>query len=106
MSHGQESDGAHGVRGHQLGVGDIGEVSCESWGFGHPSCSDDGGITERKLEPGLFCGHGCHQPDAQRQWGIDRRGVYNGARLGPGLGATIEQGSLVLDGMRGIRLGV
>jgi hypothetical protein len=53
---GEGSGGAHGMRGHRLGVGDVGEVSSEPWGFWDPSSGDDGGITAREHEPGLVCG--------------------------------------------------
>jgi hypothetical protein len=94
------------VRGHQLGVGDIREMSGESWDFGHPSCDGDCGITERKLEPGLVCGHGFYQRAAPKQSRSDGGGVCDGPRHGPVLCATHEQGPLVTDGGRGNRLGV
>jgi hypothetical protein len=100
------SSGAHGMRGHRMGVGDVGEVSCELWGVWYPSSSDDSRITRRKQEPGLVCRQGCYQPDEQLQSRRDRRGVCDRARLGLVFDRTHQQGPLVLDGMPGHRLGV
>ena len=94
------------MRGHRLGVGDIGEVSCEPWGVWHSSSGDDSGITRRKQEQSLVCGQGCYQPDEQLQSGRDRRGVCDRARHGLVLGRTHELGPAYMDGMRGLRLGV
>ena len=94
------------MRGHRLGVGDIGEVSCEPWGVWHSSSGDDSGITRRKQEQSLVCGQGCYQPDEQLQSGRDRRGVCDRARHGLVFGRTHELGPAYMDGMRGLRLGV
>jgi hypothetical protein len=59
-----------------------------------------------KQEPGLVCRQGCYQPDEQLQSRRDRRGVCDRARHGLVFDRTHEQGPLVLDGMRGHRLGV
>jgi hypothetical protein len=98
--------GHTGMRGHRMGVGDVGEVSCELWGVWYPSSSDDSRITRGKQEPGLVCRQGCYQPDEQLQSRRDRRGVCDRARLGLVFDRTHEQGPLVLDGMPGHRLGV
>jgi len=103
---GEGTGGAHEMRGLRLGVGNIGEVSYEPWGFWHPSSSDDAGITRRKQEQSLVCGQGCYQPDEQLQSGRDRRGVCDRARHGLVLGRTHELGPAYMDGMRGLRLGV
>ena len=48
VSDGQDSPGAHGMRGHKLGVGDVGAVSCGPWGAGQQKSSLNGRISSRE----------------------------------------------------------
>jgi hypothetical protein len=49
-SHGEGSGGAHGMRGHRLAVGDVGEMQGRTRIGAEPTSADDGGHTLRKYD--------------------------------------------------------
>jgi hypothetical protein len=51
--YGTESQGADGMRGHGVGVGDVGEVQGWVWVQKDAPGGDDGRVTVGKCEPGV-----------------------------------------------------
>ena len=80
VQHGKGSDGAHGLRGHQLGVGDIGPMQSRTRIRAQRSSDDYDGIQGGEHEPGMVSRCEWAQPDSSIQRSRDRRGVCDGAR--------------------------
>ena len=80
MSHGEGSDGAHGMPSHQLGVGDIDEMHSRTRIEAYRSFGHDSEITGRQHEPGLVSRCEWAQLACSIQQCRDRRGVCDGAR--------------------------
>ena len=62
--HWEGSGGPHRMRGHRVGVGDVGEVSGRTRGTGDSASGDDGGGARRKRDPGLVGGNRVAERDA------------------------------------------
>jgi hypothetical protein len=84
MSHDEGSDGAHGMRGDGLGVGDIGEVQGDARGSGDAAAGDDVGGAGREQISGVVGGLGGIQRDASSKCSGHRFVVGHGARGGHG----------------------
>jgi hypothetical protein len=74
------SGGAHGMRGHGVGVGDVVAVSCGARDRRDAAGGDDGGITGRQHEPGVVSRWGYAESAPWVEPCRDRRGVYDRAR--------------------------
>ena len=68
------------MRGHQLGVRDIGEMQRRTRIEAEPSCGDYGRNTGREHEPGMVSRWEWAQRHSSLEQGRDRRGVSDGAR--------------------------
>jgi hypothetical protein len=66
-SHGEGSDGAHGMRGHRLGVGDVGAVSCLDSGI---RASEEFVVTA-----------GSRAGSMSQAWSVDRDAISSAAHL-------------------------
>jgi len=89
------------MRGHRLGVGDVGAVSCGAWGSRVTSGGDDGRGAGWERQPDVVHGHGRTKQDAaseQRRHGI---GVDDGTWIEHGGGCIYSAGEGGTHGMRG-----
>ena len=89
-----------------MGVGDISEVSGDSWGSGDTAGGDNGRGAGRERDTGLVGGLGRTERDAQAEPGGDRVGVSDGARVEHGACDVHGAGSGGADGVRGDGVGV
>ena len=94
------------MRGHQLGVGDIGQMQGRSRIESQPSCGDDGEIKDRKHEPGMVSRWEWAQPHSPIQPCRDRRGVCDGSRQQDGCCVADGRGSDGAHWVREHQLGV
>jgi len=74
------SDGAHGMRGDGVAVGDVSALSCGERGRRDAAGGDYGGITKRKHEPRVVSRWGYAEPASWVEFCRDKRGVYDPAR--------------------------
>ena len=89
------------MRGNKLGVGDVGAVSCGTWGSRDTSGGDDSRGAGRERDAGLVGGHSRTEQDAASEPGWDRGGVDDGTRIEHGGGCAYGSGEGGAHGMRG-----
>jgi len=106
MSHGEGSDGAHGVRGHQLGVGDFGPMQSRARIRAQPPDVHDAGSKGRKHEPGMVSRWEWAQPASSIQRSSHRRSICDGAWQQHGDSMSHGEGSDGAHGMPSHQLGV
>ena len=78
--HGAWSHRAHGMRGDRLGVRDIGEVQCGTWGGRDSTCCDDCRRSGSECDAGLECGRRERESNAGIECGRDRVSIDDGVR--------------------------
>jgi hypothetical protein len=100
------SDGAHGMRGDCVAVGDVGAVSCGSRGRRDTSGGDDGGGAGRERDAGVVGRHGRTEQDAADEPRWHGIGVDDGTRIKHGGGCAYSAGEGGAHGMRGDGMGV
>ncbi len=83
-----------------MAVGDIREVSGDSWGSGDTTGGDDGRGAGRECDTGLVGGLGRSDCDVQAEPGGDRVGVSDGTRVEHGVCDVHGAGSGEGDGVR------
>ena len=94
------------MRGHELGVRDIGEVSGGIRKKRIATVDDDGRRARREYEPGMVDGDSKLEHLKSIQSCRDRLGICDRAWCGAGSCASHGQGSDGTHGMRGYGLGV
>jgi len=104
--HGAWTDGADGMRGDGVGVGDVGVVPGGAWCSGHASNDGDGGRACGQHVGGVLGGCGERELGAALEPSGDRVGVGDGARVELGTGGLDGAGTCRADGMRGDGVGV
>jgi hypothetical protein len=94
------------MRGHAVGVGDIGEVPGDARNAGDTAGGDDGGCARRERDAGVVDRHGRTEQDAAiepRWYGI---GVDHDTRIEHGRRSVYSSGERRAHGMRGDGVGV
>ena len=96
------------MRGHAVGVGDVGAVSCRAWGRGRRDTSgdDDGGGAGRERKPAVVDGHRRTESDAAHKPRWDECVFDDGPRIEHGDGGVYSAGERGAHGMRGHAVGV
>ena len=104
--HRQGTAGPDGLRGHRLGVGDIGQVSGWTWISGHSPRGDDSWGARWQRQPRMVGGRGWSELDTPGE--SSRHGISVGDGAWVEHGARDVHGSCThrTDGLRGDRLGV
>ncbi len=82
-----------------MAVGDIREVSGDSWGSGDTTGGDDGRGAGREGDTGLVGGLGRSDRDAQTEPGGNRVGVSDGTRVEHGVCEVHGTGSGGAEGV-------
>jgi hypothetical protein len=94
------------MRGNKLGVGDVGAVSCGTWGSRDTSGGDDSRGAGRERDAGLVGGHSRTELDAASEPRRGRMVVDDGTRIKYGSGGIYSAGEGGTHGMRGDGVGV
>jgi hypothetical protein len=95
------SDGAHGMRGDGVAVGDVCAVSCGAWGRRITSGGDNVGGAGGERDAGLVGGHSWTEQDAANEPCRHGIGVDDGTRIGHGNDCSYSAGEVGAHGMRG-----
>jgi hypothetical protein len=102
----QGAGGPDGLRGHRVGVGDIGAVPDGTRSKRHSTSGDDGRGAGSKCDTGVVSGHDGTQHDSSGQPRSDGLSIGDGAWVKYGACLVHRQGTGGADGVRGNGVGV